>query len=323
MTGIVVHSLDDLPKDALPSAVTIGKFDGVHRGHQAVIEQLLTEARADGENLRTVVITFDRHPAALFAPETAPTPLLSVAQKTEALLELGVDLVVVVPFTSEFAAQSPEQFVDHVLVEGLSARRVLVGTDFRYGSRGAGDVPALRQAGESSGFVVSLVDDVCEQDGSRVSSTGIRSLLDAGRLDEATAALGRAHRIRSLVVHGYARGRTLGYPTANLAAAAEGYIPADGVYACWLLVDGERYGAAVSIGNNPTFGDVPEKTVEAHAIDVHLDLYDRTVELEFAAYVRPMQKFPSADALAHQMGLDELRIREILNLPHAPTTSPE
>jgi len=317
MTGSVVRSLDELPKDSRPSAVTIGKFDGVHRGHQAVIEQLLAEARADDAGLRTVAITFDRHPAALFSPEKAPTPLVSVVQKTEALLALGVDLVVVVPFTSQFAALTPEQFIDEVLVEGLSARRVLVGADFRFGSRGAGDVALLREAGERAGFAVSLVDDVCEQNGERVSSTGIRSLLDAGRLDDANAALGRAHRIRSLVVHGYARGRTLGYPTANLAAAAEGYIPADGVYACWLHVEGERYGAAVSIGNNPTFGDVPEKTVEAHAIDANLDLYDRTVELEFVAYIRPMQKFPGADALAHQMGLDELRIREILGLTTA------
>jgi riboflavin kinase/FMN adenylyltransferase len=310
MSGVVVHGIENLPQDARPSAVTIGKFDGVHRGHRAVLDHLITEA----EGRRTVAVTFDRHPAAVLHPESAPETLLSTAQKTEALIEAGVDLVVVLPFTPAFAALTPEQFVDQVLVRGLRAELVLVGSDFRYGARGAGTVETLRVAGERHGFEVALVDDVCVLDGTRVSSTGIRTLLESGRLDEATEALGRPHRIRSLVVPGHQRGRELGYPTANLARDAEGCIPADGVYACWLHVEGARYGAAVSIGNNPTFGDVPEKTVEAHAIDVHLDLYGKTVELEFVAYIRSMHKFDSADALAEQMGRDELRIRGVLGL---------
>lgn len=311
MTGRIVHGLESLPHDSHPSAVTIGKFDGVHRGHRAVLDHLIAEA----EGRRTVAVTFDRHPAAVLKPETAPETLLSVAQKTEALIGAGVDLVVVLPFTPEFAALTADEFVDQVLVRGLHAERVLVGSDFRYGARGAGTVETLTTAGEHAGFSVALVDDVCELDGTRVSSTGIRRLLEAGRLEEATEALGRPHRIRSLVVPGHQRGRVLGYPTANLARDAEGCIPADGVYACWLHVNDERYGAAVSIGNNPTFGDVPEKTVEAHALDAHLDLYGSTVELEFIAYIRPMHKFDSADALAEQMGRDELRIREVLGLP--------
>jgi riboflavin kinase/FMN adenylyltransferase len=311
MTGLIVHGVENLPHDATASAVTIGKFDGVHRGHRAVLERLTTEAAGR----RTVVVTFDRHPAAVLHPETAPEPLLSTEQKTEALVEAGVDLVVVLPFTPEFAALSADDFVAQVLVAGLSAEVILVGADFRYGSHGSGTIETLRAAGERAGFAVALVDDVCEHDGTRISSTGIRGMLATGMTTEATEALGRPHRIRSLVVHGHQRGRDLGYPTANLAHEAEGYIPADGVYACWLHVDGERYGAAVSIGNNPTFGDVPEKTVEAHAIDVSLDLYDRIVELEFIEYIRPMHKFASADALAEQMGIDELRIREVLGLP--------
>jgi len=147
-----------------------------------------------------------------------------------------------------------------------------------------------------------------------VSSTWVRELLAEGRVEEAAGLLGALPAIRSIVVPGEQRGRTLGYPTANLSPEIEGYIPADGVYAAWLLVDGVRYPAAVSIGNNPTFGDVPEKTIEAHAIDAHLDLYGKVVELEFVAYIRPMNKFPSADALAEQMGRDELRIRETLGL---------
>jgi len=310
MTGSVVHGIENLPRDSAPSAVTIGKFDGVHRGHRAVLDRLITEAAG----LRTVVVTFDRHPAAVLHPESAPETLLSVAQKTEALIAAGIDLVVVLPFTTEFAALTADEFVERVLVQGLVAQRVLVGSDFRYGAHGAGTVDTLRAAGERAGFAVALVDDVCELDGTRVSSTGIRHLLETGRLDEATEALGRPHRIRSVIVPGHQRGRELGYPTANLARDAEGCIPADGVYACWLHVNGARYGAAVSIGNNPTFGDVAEKTVEAHAIDVHLDLYGTTVELEFVAYIRPMRKFDSPDALAQQMGRDELRIRTVLDV---------
>jgi riboflavin kinase/FMN adenylyltransferase len=311
VTGHVVRGLDDLPRDAAASVVTIGKFDGVHRGHRAVLDRL----RQVAGDRRAVVITFDRHPDAVLRPADAPAPLLSIEQKTEALIAAGADLVVVLPFTAEFAALTADEFVETVLVRGLSAVEVLVGSDFRYGAGGAGSVSSLRSAGERFGFGVSLVDDVCERDGRRISSTGIRELLEAGRIDEATDALGRAPRIRSTVVPGHQRGRDLGYPTANLARDAEGCIPADGVYACWLHVNGERYGAAVSIGNNPTFGDVPEKTVEAHAIDVTLDLYGSTVELEFVAYIRPMHKFESADALAEQMGRDELRIRDILGLP--------
>ena len=311
MTGQLVLGIENLPHDSTPSAVTIGKFDGVHRGHRVVLERLATEA--DGR--RTVVVTFDRHPAEVLRPEMAPEPLLSVEQKTEALLEAGVDLVVVLPFTAEFAALSADEFVERVLVAGLSAEVLLVGADFRYGAQGSGRAETLQAAGQSAGFTVALVDDVCEHDGTRISSTGIRGMLATGLTTEATEALGRPHRIRSRVVHGHQRGRDLGYPTANLAHDAEGYIPADGVYACWLYVGGERYGAAVSIGNNPTFGDVPEKTVEAHAIDVTVNLYDSIVELEFIEYIRPMHKFASADALAEQMGIDELRIRDVLGLP--------
>lgn len=311
----ILEGLDALPLDELRSIVTIGKFDGVHRGHRAVIAGM----RERAGDARVAVVTFDRHPAAVLAPDRAPSPLLSVAQKTEALVEAGADLVVVLPFTRELASWGPDEFVQRVLVEGLRASEVVVGADFRYGARGAGSVDTLREEGERFGFTVTLVDDVCEQDGRRVSSTGIREALDAGRLEEATDALGRYPRIRSLVVPGHQRGRDLGYPTANLAHNAEGYIPADGVYATWLLVDGERYPAATSVGNNPTFGDVADKTVESHAMDVALDLYGKTVELEFVRWMRGMKKFESADALAAQMGRDEQEIRGVLGVAGAAT----
>ncbi len=315
----VLHGLEALPLDDRSSIVTIGKFDGVHRGHRAVLDGM----RERAGDRRVVVVTFDRHPAAVLAPDRAPAPLLSVAQKTEALIAAGADLVVVLPFTRELAAQSPEEFVRAVLVDGLHAAEVVVGSDFRYGARGAGTVDTLREEGERFGFTVEVLDDVCVLDGQRVSSTSIREALDAGRLDEATEALGRYPRIRSLVVPGHQRGRDLGYPTANLAHNAEGYIPADGVYATWLHVDGVRYPAATSVGNNPTFGDVPDKTIEAHAMDVRLDLYGRVVELEFVRWMRGMQKFPSAEALATQMGVDEQQIRAVLGVPVPPAAGSE
>lgn len=315
----VLHGLEALPLDDRSSIVTIGKFDGVHRGHRAVLDGM----RERAGDRRVVVVTFDRHPAAVLAPDRAPAPLLSVAQKTEALIAAGADLVVVLPFTRELAAQSPEEFVRAVLVDGLHAAEVVVGSDFRYGARGAGTVDTLREEGERFGFTVEVLDDVCVLDGQRVSSTSIREALDAGRLDEATEALGRYPRIRSLVVPGHQRGRDLGYPTANLAHNAEGYIPADGVYATWLHVDGVRYPAATSVGNNPTFGDVPDKTIEAHAMDVRLDLYGKVVELEFVRWMRGMQKFPSAEALATQMGVDEQQIRAVLGVPVPPAAESE
>lgn len=309
----ILDGLDPLPLDDRRSIVTIGKFDGVHRGHRAVLDGM----RERAGDRRVVVVTFDRHPAAVLAPDRAPTPLLSVDQKTEALVGAGADLVVVLPFTRELAAQTPDEFVRSVLVDGLRAAEVVVGSDFRYGAHGAGTVDTLRAEGERFDFTVDVLDDVCVLDGQRVSSTSIREALDAGRLEEATDALGRYPRIRSLVVPGHQRGRDLGYPTANLAHNAEGYIPADGVYATWLLVDGERYPAATSVGNNPTFGDVADKTVESHAMDVALDLYGKTVELEFVRWMRGMKKFESAEALATQMGRDEVEIRAVLGMPGA------
>ena len=304
----ILDGLDALPLDDRRSIVSIGKFDGVHRGHRAVIAGM----RERADDRRVVIVTFDRHPASVLAPERAPAPLLSVAQKTEALAAAGADLVVVLPFTRELAGWSPEEFVRRVLVDALRASEVVVGADFRYGARGAGSVETLREEGARLGFALRLVDDVCEHNGRRVSSTGIREALDGGRIEEASEALGRHPRIRSIVVPGHRRGRDLGYPTANLAHHAEGYIPAHGVYAAWLHVDGVRYPAATSVGVNPTFGDVTETTVEAHALDVTLDLYGRTVELEFVRWMREMRAFPSPEALSAQMGRDEAEIRAVL-----------
>lgn len=304
-------SLAQLTQPFGPAAVTIGKFDGVHTGHLAVIDQL-TGIAAD-RDLTSVAVTFDRNPLGLFAPERCPTALVSNAQRLELLGATGLDATVMFEFDRAFAAKTPEEFVGEVLVEGLGAKAVLVGPDFKFGAKGAGTVAALVDFGARFGFDVVAIDEF-DVDDRRVSSTWIRELLAGGDVEGATRLLGRLPSLRAEVVHGEHRGRELGYPTANLAREVEGFIPLDGVYAAWLVVDGEQYGAAVSIGNNPTFDGVPAHQIEAHAFDQSFDLYARVVELRLAHYVRGMRKFSGADELAAQMRDDERRIRELLEL---------
>ena len=308
---IFFDSLAEVPADFGPSAVSIGKFDGMHAGHRRVIAELRAVAEAEG--LQSVAVTFDRNPLSLLRPELCPAPLLSNAQKVELLDESGLDATLMLEFNQERASQAPEDFVREVLVDTLHARVLLVGADFRFGSRGAGDVSLLEQLGAQYGFRVQRIDDVVDGE-RRASSTWIRELLDAGEVDEATRLLGRPPSIRAIVVGGHQRGRDLGYPTANLSHDVEGFVPADGVYAAHLVIDGQRYGAAVSIGNNPTFEGIADKTVEAHALDQSFDLYGKTVGLEFVQFIRSMKKFPNADALVTQMNADEVQIRSILGL---------
>jgi riboflavin kinase/FMN adenylyltransferase len=292
-----------------PSAVTVGKFDGVHLGHLGVFRQLCDRADADG--LVPTVVTFDRNPLALLRPEAAPLPIVSRDQQLELLERAGVAVTVMLEFTPELAALPPEEFVRRVLADALHAQIVLAGSDFRFGDRGAGDVEALRGFGPRYGYSVVRLDDVLHGD-RRISSTWVREALEAGRVREAAALLGRPHAIRSRVVRGEQRGRELGYPTANLDPAIEGMLPVDGVYAAWATVEGERSGAAVSIGNNPTFDGIPQHQVEAHLLDRSVDLYGKAIQLEFVEHVRPMQRFPAVDALIAQLQADEASIRAIL-----------
>jgi riboflavin kinase / FMN adenylyltransferase len=308
--------LEAVPADFGPSAVTVGKFDGIHAGHRGVFAQLCD--RADAGGLVPTVVTFDRNPLSLIRPDKAPQALVSRAQKAELLEEAGIAVTVMVAFTPEFAAMSPEAFVRQVLVDVLHAQIVLAGADFRFGENGAGDLEALRRFGAQHAFDVVMIDDVDRNDGGterRVSSTWVRELMSEGRVREAGELLGRPPTIRSQVVSGEKRGRELGYPTANLDPAIEGLLPVDGVYAAWGTVDGRRYGAAVSVGNNPTFDGIPQHQVEAHLLDQKLDLYGKTIEVGFVEYVRPMQKFDSVDELVAQLQADEKRIREILADP--------
>ncbi len=305
----LIAGADAVPDAFGPSAVTIGKFDGVHRGHIGVIGQLC--ALADERGVAPVVVTFDRNPLSLFAPEKAPEPLTSRAQRAELLAAAGVATTVELVFDHTLAGQQPDAFVRDLLVDRLGARAVLAGADFRFGARGAGDVPLLRELGGGLGFDVELIADV-EIDGGRVSSSRIRSLLAEGDVAAAAGLLGRRHRVRSTVVPGDRRGRELGFPTANLDPAIEGYLPADAVYAAWARIDGERHAAAVSIGNNPTFEGVPARRTEAHLLDVDADLYGREIELEFVERVRGMLRFDGVDELIAALTADVAAVRGIL-----------
>jgi len=262
-------------------------------------------------------VTFDRHPLAHLDPARAPEALISTEQKLERLEGAGVQATLIVAFDESFAAQTPEEFVENILVGALGARLVFVGSDFRYGHRGVGTVETLQHAGRVHGFEVRLVDDVRAAEGRRASSTWIREALAAGNVREATEVLGMQPTVRSVVVPGEKRGRELGFPTANLRPRPEGFIPADGVYAGWLTVDGTTYPAAISIGNNPTFEGVPERQVEAYVLDQDIDLYGRTVEVTFTERLRGMVKYTTVEALIDQLRDDVADTRRVLGLPHS------
>lgn len=309
---LTFRSAADVPAGFGPSAVTVGKFDGLHLGHRAVIERTLDLART--RELASVVVTFDRNPLSLLRPESQPPSLLSNRQRLDRLEATGIDATLMITFDHEFSVESPEQFVDSILVEALQARVVLVGSDFRFGSHGAGTVVTLKAFGEARGFEVLVIEDVAPVAGPRISSTWIRALMAEGDVAAAGRLLGAPPSVRAEVVHGQQRGRTLGYPTANLSPQLEGFVPADGVYAALLTVDGVQFPAAVSVGNNPTFEGVPEKQIEAHVLDQTMDLYGKIVEVAFVEFIRGMRKFSGVDALAEQMALDESRIRTILGV---------
>ncbi len=298
---------------ALRPVVTIGNFDGVHLGHRAVLAQAREVAGAGP----LAVVTFDPHPLRVLRPEAAPAVLTPTDRKSELLLEAGVDDVVVLPFTAEVASWSPERFVDEVLVGGLRARAVVVGENFRFGHAAAGDVALLRSLGEARDFLVvpaplASADAADVSGGGRVSSSLVRRLVADGDVEAAARLLGRPHRVSGPVVHGDRRGRLLGYPTANLGLGPGLAVPADGVYASWLTVDGTRHPALTSIGTNPTFAGT-ERRVEAWVIDRDdLDLYDRTADLDFVRRQRPTLAFDSVADLVTQMDADAVTGRRTL-----------
>ena len=290
------------------SVVTIGNFDGVHRGHQAVVQGVV--ARAGELGLECVVTTFDPHPMTVIHPDSAPLQLTSVARRLDLLAELGVGAAFVLPFTRELSLWEPPEFVERVLVHALYAREVHVGENFRYGHRAAGNLATLHRDGRNHGFAVHAVP--LAGDTARWSSTYVRQCLAEGDTMAAASALGRPHRVEGPVVEGDKRGRELGYPTANLALADDVAIPADGVYAGWLIrADGTRMPAAVSIGTNPTFGGTVRR-VEAYVLDRDdLELYGEHVGVEFADRLRETITFDGVEPLLIQMARDVQRAREI------------
>ncbi|MGO4104556.1 bifunctional riboflavin kinase/FAD synthetase [Leifsonia sp. YAF41] len=305
-----LNGVGAVPSDWPASAVSIGKFDGVHAGHRAVIAEL--ESLAKRDNLSAVVVTFDRHPLALLSPSDCPTALVSLDQKLELLAETGIDATLVLEFNEALSSLPPEEFIRGILVTALHAKHVLVGRDFRYGARGAGDVALLQAIGATHGFEVHVIDDVMPDNRHRVSSTWIRELLSDGDISAASALLGHVPSVRGVVVHGAARGRELGYPTANLSPESEGLIPADGVYAGWLTDAGTRYPAAISVGNNPTFEGVPQKQVEAYVLDEDIDLYGHVVTVSFVERIRGMVAFTGIGPLIEQIADDVSQVRGLL-----------
>ncbi|MBC9006040.1 bifunctional riboflavin kinase/FAD synthetase [Micromonospora aurantiaca] len=288
------------------SVVTIGVFDGVHRGHQATIGHAVARARELG--VKSVVVTFDPHPAEVVRPGSHPAVLTEPARKAELIEALGVDVLCVVPFTVEFSRLPPEAFVHDVLVAYLHAALVVVGDNFRFGHRAAGDVPLLERLGRTFGFAVEGAPLVAEA-GTVFSSTYIRSCVDAGDVGAAAAALGRPHRVEGVVVRGDQRGRELGYPTANLLTHRYAAVPADGVYAARLVRrDGEPLAAAVSIGTNPTFSG-RERRVEAYALDFSGDLYGERLALDFVAHLREQRTYDAIEPLVAQIAEDVERTR--------------
>jgi riboflavin kinase/FMN adenylyltransferase len=306
--------LDEVARDWGRSIVTIGVFDGVHRGHQRIVGRAVQVAAE--RRLPVVVVTFDPHPDEVVRPGSHPPFLCTVRRRAELLAGLGTDAVCVLPFTLEFSRLDPDEFVQAVLVDRLHAAAVVVGENFRFGHRAAGNVALLGELGEKYDFTAEGVPLLAD-DGFTISSSRIRELLAAGDVAAAAADRGRPHRIEGVVVRGHQRGRTLGFPTANLQPPPHTAIPADGVYAGWLTafdpdgLEAGRWPAAISVGTNPTFGG-RERIVEAYALDRDdLDLYGAHVAVDFTARLRGMVKFGSADELVVQMHLDVEQAREV------------
>jgi riboflavin kinase / FMN adenylyltransferase len=303
----VLHGTNSLPIDG-PTSVTIGFFDGVHLGHQAVIRRAV---EIGGEQaLHPAVVTFDRHPLQTLSPGKVPPLLTTLRKKAELIEELGVDRLFVLEFTEEVSRWTPETFVDRILVRGLNARHVVVGTNFTFGHRAAGNVGVLAELGAGGGFAVEGVG-LFTLDGRRVSSTSVREALAEGDLAWPERALGRRYSVEGTVVPGAGRGKDLGFPTANLRTPAGIQLPGRGVYAGRAGTGGQWWKAAINVGINPTFGEEPLH-VEAHLLDFDGALSDSVLAVEFWVRLRDEVRFDSSGALARQMGDDVQRTRELV-----------
>lgn len=288
--------------------LTIGVFDGVHRGHQQLISDAVRQARE--RQLPCVLLTFDPHPSEVVRPGSHPAQLTTLRRRAELAERLGIDVFCVLPFTPELSRMPADEFVHEILVERLHVAVVVVGENFTFGYKAAGDVNLLRLLGSRFGFMAEG-HNLVTADSLTYSSTYIRACIDAGDVEAAAEALGRPHRLEGIVVRGDQRGRQLGYPTANLSTPRYAAVPADGVYACWFVDRGKQLPAAVSVGSNPTFSG-RERRVEAYVLDVDADYYGENVGLDFVVRLREMEKFSSSEALRRQIDDDVRRTREAL-----------
>jgi riboflavin kinase / FMN adenylyltransferase len=313
----VIRDLSACPRPEGGTAVTIGAYDGVHRGHRTVISEV--RRRAAERDLATAVVTFDRHPASVVRPESAPRLLTDLDQKLELLAETGVDYCLVITFDDARSQEPAADFVREVLAGCLAARVVVVGEDFHFGHRRSGNVALLRQMGGDLGFEVEGlalvdVDGRPAAEPGKVSSTRIRHALVEGDLDTANGMLGRAHEVRGLVAQGDKRGRELGFPTANVSVPGDILLPADGIYAGWCeRADGSVHPTAISLGRRPTFYvEAHASLLEAHLLDFDGDLYDERVKVRFVARLRGEVRFDSVEALIEQIGRDCDETRSVL-----------
>ena len=292
--------------DSTRSVVTIGAYDGVHRGHQAVIAQVKATAQQLG--CRSVVITFDRHPASVVRPESAPKLLTDIDQKLELLEQTGVDATMIVGFDASQSTEEPASFVKRVLVDALGTKVIVVGEDFHFGAKRAGNVAMLRELGKQFDFEVAPIQLVQRPDGvsEPVSSTSIRRALAGGQVEVATNLLGRAYEVRGAVVNGDKRGRTIGFPTANVEVPNAMCLPADGVYAgSFKRADGSVHACAINLGRRPTFFEHADHSLlEAHLLDFEGDLYGEKVSVTFEQFLRSERKFEGLDAIKSQLQLD-------------------
>jgi riboflavin kinase/FMN adenylyltransferase len=316
----ILRDLEACPRPAAGTAITIGAYDGVHRGHRAVISRV--RALAAERGLQSAVVTFDRHPASVVRPESAPKLLTDLDQKLELLADTGVDYTLVVHFDAARSGESAEDFVTEVLVGCLGARLVVVGADFHFGHGRKGNVELLTRMGADLGFeVLGLelvgIDGTPAVESERVSSTGIRKALVEGDLALANEALGRPYEVRGVVGRGDARGREWGFPTANVEVPDDVLLPADGIYACWYeRPDGSVHGAAVSLGRRPTiYDDQPYSLLEAHLLDFDGELYGEVAEVRFVKRLRGEERFESVEALVAQIAVDCDDARSILRQP--------